>query len=346
MRAFAVLAGAIAALLLLASAAAKAQDNPLTGEWLKYRDRFVGDDGRVRDTGNKDVSHTEGQGWAMLFAEAFDDRASFDRIWHWTHNTLQQPDNSLFFWRWDPNEKNPISDTNDATDGDTLIAWALARAAHHWHSADYDKAAHGIIVDIRKKLIKKVAGRLVLLPGTEGFTRKDGAVIVNPSYYIFPALEEFPRLDRSMEWARLRYDGLRLLAKARFGQWQLTPDWITIGKTGEVAPAAHLPPRFGFDAIRIPLYLIWGHEATTQRLAAMVKFWGGFTDKPVPAWVDVTNGALAPFPAPSGFQAIIDLVRSRLHADAPPLPQIDDRDDYYSASLILLAGLARQAAGF
>ena len=106
---------------------------------------------------------------------------------------------------------------------------------------------------------------------------------------------------------------------------------------------AHLPPRFGFDAIRIPLYLVWGREATGSRLAAMMKFWGGFTDKPMPAWVDVTDGTLAPFAAPSGFYAVVDLARGRLRAQPPPLPQIGDGDDYYSASLILLAGLARRA---
>jgi endoglucanase len=340
MRRFAVRVAVLVAALLLAPAIVRAQDSPLTGEWLKYRDRFVGEDGRVRDTGNKDISHTEGQGWAMLFAEAFDDRASFDRIWNWTHNTLQQPNSALSSWRWDPNDKNPIADTNNATDGDILIAWALARAARHWHSPDYGAAARRIVVDIREKLIIRAGGRLVLLPGTDGFTHKDGSVVLNPSYYVYPAFEEFPHLDNSGKWWRLRHDGLGLLAKARFGQWELTPDWIAVDKAGQVTPAADLPPRFGFDAIRIPLYLIWGREATKQRLASEMKFWNGFTDKPAPAWVDVTDGKLAPFPAPSGFQAIIELTRSRFGNKAPTMPQIGDGDDYYSASLILLADLA------
>ena len=335
----------VAALVFLVPVIARAQDNPLAAEWLKYRDRFVGDDGRVRDTGNKDISHTEGQGWAMLFAESFDDRAAFDHIWNWTRDTLRRPESALLSWRWDPNGKSPIADANNATDGDMLIAWALARAARHWRSPEYRAAARRIVVEIREKLIIRVAGRLVLLPGADGFTHEDGSVVVNPSYYIYPALEEFPRLDGSAEWTRLRQDGLRLLAKARFGEWELTPDWVAIDKAGEVAPAVPMPPRFGYDSIRIPLYLIWGREATAPRLAGVIGFWKSFADKPVPAWVDVTNGALAPYPAPSGFQAIIDLTRPRLHGKAPDLPQIEDADDYYSASLILLAGLARRAVG-
>jgi endoglucanase len=341
-----VLAVVLAAALFLVPTLAWAEDAPLAGEWLKYRDRFVGDDGRVRDTGNKDVSHTEGQGWGMLFAEACDDRASFDRIWQWTHDKLQQPNSALFSWRWDPHDKNPIADANNATDGDMLIAWALARAARRWHSPDYSAAAQRIVADIQEKLIVRSAGRLVLLPGGAGFTAKDGTITLNPSYYIFPAMEEFHRLDGSALWTRLRYDGVALLAKARFGEWKLTPDWISVDKAGKVTPAANQPPRFGFDAIRIPLYLIWGRVATSDMLSAEMKFWNGFADKLVPAWVDVTNGSVVPCAAPSGFQAIIELVRARLNAKPSAPPQIGDSDDYYSASLILLSSLARHATGY
>src|ERR1700683_2892550 len=81
---------------------ASAQADSLSDEWSKYRDRFITDDGRVRDPGNGEVSHTEGQGSAMLFAQAFDDRATFDRVWQWTARQLRRPDSALFAWRWDP----------------------------------------------------------------------------------------------------------------------------------------------------------------------------------------------------------------------------------------------------
>ncbi len=346
MRAFIAVFVAVLTAVLLLPAIALAQSASLPGEWLTYRDRFVGADGRVVDTGNKGVSHTEGQGWAMLFAENFDDRATFDRIWDWIREKLRRPQGALFSWRWDPNAKDPVADANNATDGDTLIAWALMLAARRWHAPVYAHEARRIVVDIREKLIKPVGDGLVLLPGIDGFTRKDGEVIVNPSYYVYPALEAFPRLDPSPKWARLRADGLKLLSKARFGKWDLTSDWVTIDSAGGVAPFTQVPPRFGYDAIRIPLYLIWGREATNTRLADEMRFWDGFTDKPVPAWVDVTNGAVAPFPAPNGFQAIIDLVRARLHDKPTAPPQIDDKDDYYSASLILLARLAGRATGY
>jgi endo-1,4-beta-D-glucanase Y len=338
----------LAALLLalLSPACVAAQTDPLAAEWAKYRDRFVADDGRVRDTGNKAVSHTEGQGSAMLFAEAFDDRATFDRIWRWTAEKLRRPDSALFAWRWDPNNaEHPVADTNNASDGDIVIAWALSLAGQRWNDREYRTEAHRILAAIRDRLVERVDGRLVLMPGTNGFKNEDGSVTLNPSYYIYPAFREFARVDPSPVWARLRRDGLALLTKERFGQWGLPADWVTVTHDGGISPAANQPPRFGFDAIRVPLYLVWGGAATSQRLAAELNFWSNFTDKPIPAWVDVTNGNLSPFPGPAGFQAIVQLARSRQTPKAPPLPEIGDQDDYYSASLILLAGLARRAIG-
>ena len=333
-------------LALLRPASVAAQTDPLAAEWAKYRDRFVAEDGRVRDTGNNAVSHTEGQGSAMLFAEALDDRATFDRVWHWTTDKLRRPDSALFAWRWDPNNADrPVADTNNASDGDILIAWSLSLAAERWHDRGYRTEARAILAAIRDKLVDRLDGHLVLMPGTDGFKSKDGSVIVNPSYYVYPAFREFAQIDPSPIWARLRRDGLALLARARFGQWGLPTDWVTMTARGALSPAANLPPRFGYNAIRIPLYLVWGGAATRQRLADELNFWNSFTDKPVPAWVDVTNGDLAPFPGPAGFQAIIQLARLRQSPKTPPLPEIGDRDDYYSASLILLAGLARRATG-
>jgi endo-1,4-beta-D-glucanase Y len=172
-----------AALLLLAGRPGWAQPGPIDAEWGKYRDRFVTEDGRVLDTGNKAVSHTEGQGWAMLFAEAAGDRASFTKLWGWTRDNLQRRDNALFSWRFDPADGNtPVADNNDASDGDILIAWALIRAANRWHEPEYQDSARRIVADIRTRLLVSTPGRLMLLPGAAGFKGKDGVSVVNPSY--------------------------------------------------------------------------------------------------------------------------------------------------------------------
>lgn len=335
---------ATALVLLLSGNPGFAQTPSFATEWATFRDRFVTEGGRVLDTGNNSVSHTEGQGWAMLFAETADDRDSFAKLWDWTRSNLQRRDNALFSWRYDPaDHKKPVADANDASDGDILIAWALIRAAHRWHDPAYEHDARRIISDIRRHLLVHAADGLVLLPGSRGFKDKDG-IVVNPSYYIYPALHDFARVEPSPEWARLRAAGLGLLADGRFGRWGLTPDWIDIGKKGSLTPAAKFPARFGFDAIRIPLYLIWGREASPERLASYLDFWNDFGPKPAPAWTDVTNNTLAPYAGSTGFQAIAELARGYGKPSPPALPTIGDKDDYYSASLTLLAALARSEA--
>jgi endoglucanase len=335
----------IAALLslLLACRPSPAQSGPIEAEWAKYRERFVTEDGRVLDTGNKAVSHTEGQGWAMLFAEAADDRASFAKIWAWTRDNLQRRDNALFSWRFDPADgKTPVADINDASDGDILIAWALTRAGNRWRDPEYRKVAQHILTDIRRRLLVSASGRLVLLPGAAGFKEKDGVTVLNPSYYVYPALKDFAKLQPSPQWQRLRRDGLALLAEARFGRWGLTPDWIDVDHKGTVQPAAKFPARFGFDAIRIPLYLIWAGDATPERLASYLDFWNDFGKKPIPAWADVKDNSVAPYAGSTGFQAVIELVRAFGQTEAPALPMIGDKDDYYAASLTLLAAIAQR----
>jgi endoglucanase len=319
------------------------QPDPVEAEWAKYRDRFVTEDGRVLDTGNKAVSHTEGQGWALLFAETAGDRASFAKVWRWTRDNLQRRDNALFSWRFDPaDDKTPVADANDASDGDILIAWALIRAADRWHDPEYREATQRIVADIRRRLLISAPGRLMLLPGAAGFKGKDGVTVVNPSYYVYPALKDFARLQPSPQWQKLRRDGLGLLAEARFGRWGLTPDWIDVDHNGTVQPAAKFPARFGFDAIRIPLYLIWAGDATPERLASYLDFWNDFGKKPIPAWADVKDNSVAPYAGSTGFQAVIELVRAFGQTEAPALPMIGDKDDYYAASLTLLAAIAQR----
>ncbi len=90
--------------------------------WDTYKSRFLQSDGRIIDTGNNNVSHTEGQGYGMLLAVAYDDRAAFDRLWKWTRTTLRNPQNDLFYWRYIPGAQDPVADKNNASDGDVLIA--------------------------------------------------------------------------------------------------------------------------------------------------------------------------------------------------------------------------------
>ena len=307
-------------------------------DWEAFKHRFIQPDGRVVDTGNGGVSHTEGQGWGMLLAVAFDDRVTFDRIFDWTKQNLRRPDDALYAWRYDPANQRPVADTNNATDGDLFIAGALARAARRWHDERYAVAGDAIARSILTLLVRQVGGRTLLLPGATGFQRRD-TVVVNPSYYVFPMFSELAALTPSPLWAKLNADGLRLIADARFGPSQLPPDWVQVSRAnGTLSVAPGWPARFSFDAIRVPLYLAWSGDLTIDQRRVFTHFWGNGTHSP--AWVDLQTGARAPYKAPSGMQAVIQLASVGGEQPLAQTPHVAEAQDYYSAALTLLARVA------
>ena len=335
----------LAAALLAVSARnmAAARTDPAQADWETFRRRFISPDGRVIDTGNGGVSHSEGQGWGLLFAQHFDDYATFEQILRWTRNSLRRPNDALHAWRYRSGATNPVSDTNNATDGDLLIAWALARAARQWGSPDLAKSASAIAHDVLRSLTVQLDGQLLLLPGLAGF-RTDAAVIINLSYYIFPAFAALSELVPSGDWARLRQSGLHLASTARFGQWQLPPDWLQVGRSsGALVPAPAWPPLCSYDAIRLPLYLIWA-GLPSPAIGAFAAFYAPRNSVRAPAWVNLQTGAEAPYAAPAGMIAIARMAAAAGAGTSGPvdLPAVAEAADYYSASLILLSRIAWQ----
>jgi endoglucanase len=310
-------------------------------EWLVFRARFVAFDGRVIDTGNNGISHTEGQGWGLLFAVAFDDLPTFERILAWTNTNLRRPDDALHAWRYVPGQARPVSDLNNATDGDLFIAWALWRAAYRWGRPEFALAARAIARDVLRLLVRPAGSRTVLLPAAFGFER-GGTVDLNLSYYCFPALRELSEALPSPLWTQIHNDGLSMISEGRFGRWQLPPDWLSVERqNGLLAPAAGWPARFSYDAIRVPLYLTWSRLIQPQVHDAFSRFWR--ETSPLPAWVDLRSGSLASYPAPPGIEAVAKIATASSKTTFPKdFPVIRASTDYYSAALILLSRLAWQ----
>ncbi|MBV9783530.1 MAG: glycosyl hydrolase family 5 [Acidisphaera sp.] len=309
-------------------------------EWQIFKRRFISPDGRVIDTGNDCVSHTEGQGWGMLSAVAFDDMEAFERIHGWTRRVLRRSSDALHCWRYDPAAADPVADPNNATDGDIFIAWALWRAACRWQRPADAAAARAIAADILTLLVREAGERTVLLPAAAGF-ESAVTVDVNPSYYCFQALAELSHAVPSPLWDKLQADGLALIAAGRFGQWQLPPDWLSVSRDGaRLTPAAGWPARFSYDAIRVPLYLAWARRSLPDVHRAFADYWSQ-TDPRTPAWVDLHTGATASYPAPPGMVAVAKVATAAAKTSLPPgFPSIHTSPDYYSSALILLARLA------
>lgn len=305
----------------------------MSGEWQQFLQRHTDADGRVIDNG---ASHSEGQGFGMLLAAHFGDRDAFERFWGWTRRNLMVREDGLLAWRWTP--QAGIADRNNATDGDLLVAWALARAAAQWSSDDYRAASASLARAVREKLTRPSAHGPLLLPGAAGFEH-DGVLVLNLSYWVFPALQELARVDPAPAWPALVESGERLLAEARFGRWGLPPDWLRYG--GKLAPAEGRPPRFGFDAVRVPLYLMW-MAAPESALEPYSAYWGSFLRaSSIPAWTDLTNNSVDPNPAMKGVRAIAAATLAYPRLERARLPETDRRQSYYSDALLLLTKAMR-----
>ena len=335
-RAF-VATAALAMILPAASACAEEGET-----WDSFKTRYLQPDGRVVDNGNDGITHTEGQGWAMLLAEAHEDRETFDRVWAWTNANLARSDVRLFSWRYDPNAQPQVTDPNNATDGDIFIAWALLRAALRWRNDDYARASADIRGAIGRGLVAQIAGRSVLLPGIEGFASAEG-VIYNPSYFVLPALKLFAARDPHGPWNAVIAGGLELADLALFGEHNLPSDWVFIGVDGRLAPGAGRPPRFSFDAIRAPFYLVWGGERGRRQVGSISDFWkkGFKDDKRPPAWIDVMTGEAAPYTLSNGGAAVAAVVMD----DNGVAKWKPEDPNYYSSVLQLLAAASRKDMG-
>lgn len=318
-----------AILLLFACNASASQ-----ADWMKFKQLYVSPEGRVIDASQGNISHSEGQGFSMLLATHYKDKAAFDRIWQWTKKNLQVRSDHLLAWRWAP--ASGITDKNNASDGDLLVAWALLRASKEWHSPDYLKASSEIAKDVRTKMLFKAPQGLVLLPGENGFIGTDG-VTINLSYWVFPALDELGQADPSPQWSELEKTGMTLLGYARFGRWGLPPDWLILTKL--VTPSPRFPQRFGYNAIRIPLYLIWSKRESAALLRPYRDFWNYFKHAQfLPAWTNLDDDSVDSYDASNGIHALAQWVTGY---PGPYTGKISVGDGYYSSALSLLADMAR-----
>ena len=311
-----------------------------TPGWRSYKARFVTDQGRVVDTGNGRISHSEGQGYGMLLAVAAGDRDAFQRIWNWTRANLMVRDDALLAWRWEPDKRPAVADMNVATDGDILVAWALAEAAEGWSDEGYRLASRRIAVDIaRRTVLFRTEGLPLLLPAFTGFSaeeRSDGPVI-NLSYWVFPAFPRLAGVAPEFEWNRLSAVGQELTLRARFGAAQLPTEWISM-RGGQPQPAAGFPPHFSYNAVRLPLYLAMAGITERTYYEPLLKLWA----EPDPAGlpiIDTASDAVAGRMAEPGYAAIPALVACAVSGTPLPagLAEAAPNENYYPATLHLLA---------
>lgn len=230
----------------------------LPQEWSSYVENYVTEDGRVVDTANNNISHSESQGYGLILSVLADDRATFERVLSFTSTELLVRDDGLAGWLWDPAKTPHLTDANNATDGDILIAYGLALAGDVWSDSAFTERARSIATTIGQTMLVESDGMTAILPGAAGFNdRTDGVgPILNPSYWVFEALPVFAKLDPSTDWEAVTQTGIELVRRARLTKSGLPPDWLVLDDTGTIKPAPDFPVEFGYNGIRIPLYMM------------------------------------------------------------------------------------------
>lgn len=302
------------------------------GAWELYRQKFVTPEGRVVDDANGGISHSESQGYGLLLACLAGDRGSFASILSFTRTELLIRDDGLAAWRWDPKATPRVTDINNASDGDLLIADALACAGARWSMPAYTTAARQIARSLAKTALTRRGSETWLMPAAKGFSEKerpDGPVI-NPSYWVFEAFPTLARLTGDQSWTQVQTTGLKLLDDLARRK-ALAPDWLSL--KGEPKPAEGFPPQFAYNALRIPLYLLRAGLADRQRLEPFRRAWADGT-----AVVDVATGKpVEPLPEP-GYRILAAAMACAL--DRTPVPaelKAFQPTLYYPSTLHLLA---------
>lgn len=333
-RSGATIAGALAA-MIATTTMAHAQSSILPADWAAYQQRFVGPDGRVIDDGNGNISHSESQGYGLLLAYLADDRAAFDLIWSFTRTELLLRDDGLSVWKWDPAATPHVTDPNNATDGDILIAYALALAGRQWQRPEL-VASGSTMAEAIAGLVRTEQGSKIITPGAVGYgadDRPDGPV-VNLSYWIYEAFPVFDEIAPDADWQAVSEDGIALLKQSLLGPRRLPPEWLSLQTRPR--PAEGFPEEFGYNALRIPLYLMRAGVSDAGLLRTLAD--GMTTETGEVAIVDIATGNVTNTLAEPGYAIIPALVGCVLDGTPiPPATRSFEPTLYYPSTLHLLS---------
>ena len=308
-------------------------------EWSAFKERFIAADGRVVDIEKAFVSHSEGQGYGLVLAVQADDRPTFDRILRFTLENMSGRRDNLTSWLYDERTFPAISDTNNASDGDIMIAYGLIQASLKWDDRRYLSIAAPIVDDIGRLLLHRNDDMVLLRPAAFGFDQRqqpDGPV-VNLSYYVYGALLLFAEVNDRYPFFEAWQDGLKLTERAIARSGGHAPDWITAGDYRVGDPADSFEKRSSYDAVRIPLYMVMGGRVPTSYLEPFDRSWNlsGFR---APLDVDLTHRRLAKPMNDPGYLTIAALTGCAVRGTAIPASLQEFRiTSYFSSSLHLMA---------
>ena len=230
--------------------------------WDAYSSRFIDSQGRVIDPQGNGRSTSEGQAYALFFALADNDRATFDRVLTWTQANMAGGDlaTHLPSWLWGKNKDGQWKtiDPSPASDADLWLAYTLIEAGRLWKHPIYTNLGRGVLAQIAKTEVADLPGfGMVLLPGPVGFVHQK-VWTLNPSYMPLFVLERLAVVDPAGPWQHIALGVPRLLEQsARHG---FAMDWVDYVPGDGFYPAPQHPgkdagaPVGSYDAIRVYLW--------------------------------------------------------------------------------------------
>jgi endoglucanase len=228
----------------------------------RFLDGYVEPDGRVVrwDQGGDTVS--EGQSYALLVATALGDEELVDRVWSWTQRHLSGED-GLVAWHW---VDGAVADRNAASDGDLVLAWALAVAGERFDRDDLRTDGERLARAVLDRLTVPTARGPVLVAGPWAV----GSGTVNPSYWVLPAYRWFAPLDP--RWDELAVSATGAVDELTQGGRALAPDWAVVEPTGVLRAQGGADgqgrPRHGLDAARVTVWRALACEEDQRAAAA------------------------------------------------------------------------------
>lgn len=313
----------------------------LSAAWALWKSRHLDPSGRVVDELQNGASHSEGQGYGLTLAAAMGDEQAASAIVRWTEDTLAIRDDGLLAWRWLPNRAQSIPDTNNASDGDLFFAWGCLRAGRRFDRPSLIERARDIASSLSERCLvpdPRGNGRLLFIPAVEGFER-DGSVIVNPSYAMPQALAELGSVTGEPELVQAARDSLTLLSD--LAAEGTTPDWIAVTSRG-LAVDSILSDRTGYEAVRMPLFLIWSgfeqHPMVERHRTTLAAT--GPRPSQAPVVLERTTGEVVEWSGESGYHALMTMLGCGMRSNSNPffpVPPFGANQPYYPSTLHLMA---------
>lgn len=223
--------------------------------WNTYAQEFIQEDGRVIDHHRDEITTSEGQAYALLQTAWLSDKASFERIHHWTVNNLQGGNpTALPAWRWGKGSDGNwgVQDPNSASDADQLLAYALLLGAERFQKPIWKTQAQALITQIWEQEVMRIHHHWVILPGA--WARQEPVIRLNPSYFLPFAWHVFAKVDPDHPWSRLTSDMYFWLDHLR-SKSGLPPDWVAVdphtGRRKPLPEGSGMSRDFSYDAFRV-----------------------------------------------------------------------------------------------